>query len=74
MPHISIKHFPVYLSSDDINEIVNEISNLIQQKFNCSSEVISISMEEINKESWEKSVYYPEIIIKEHLLIKRPSY
>ncbi|MCA6220998.1 tautomerase PptA [Photorhabdus antumapuensis] len=74
MPHISIKHFPAHLSREDKDILSLELTKVITKMFGCREDVISISLEPIEKEKWNEEVYFPEIKLKETLLIKLPNY
>ncbi|CAQ84460.1 MULTISPECIES: tautomerase PptA [Photorhabdus] len=74
MPHISIKHFPVYLSQEDKDTLSLELIKVVKKMFNCKEDVISISLEPIEKDKWNEKVYSPEIKFKKNFLIKSPNY
>jgi phenylpyruvate tautomerase PptA (4-oxalocrotonate tautomerase family) len=74
MPHVSIKHFPVQLSSEKQDQLVDAISNAVQQAFGVSGDAISIAMEPVRASDWQSEVYEPEIEGRSHLLAKTPRY
>lgn len=74
MPHINIKHFPIQLSIEQKNELIQRLTQSIQDVFGCPENVISIALEPINKELWQEKVYIPEIKQKSSLLCKIPNY
>ncbi|TQM85318.1 amino acid adenylation domain-containing protein [Saccharothrix saharensis] len=74
MPHVSIKHFPVQLSSEKQDRLVDAISTAVQQAFGVDSDAISIAMEPVRASDWKAEVYEPEIEGRRHLLAKTPRY
>lgn len=73
MPHISIKHFPV--DNPDLEmQLRDQMLELIASAFECHRDVISIALEPIEQDQWDKEVYQPEIVNKFDLLIKKPNY
>ncbi|WP_137297156.1 hypothetical protein [Psychromonas sp. SP041] len=74
MPHILIKHFPVDISTEDKEDIASEISKIISKRLSCPYDAISVSMEPVRKELWNKEIYEPEIKGKQEILIKVPQY
>lgn len=74
MPHLNIKFFPVELSEEEQQNLVNKLSETISETFKCAPEVISIALEPIEKEKWQDTVYQPEIMDRSELLCKIPNY
>ena len=74
MPHITIKHFPVEISKEIKSDISKKIIETISHRLNCSEDVISISMIEVDQNEWNEKVYIPEIIGMSSFLIKKPNY
>ena len=74
MPHINIKYFPKSLNEEQRRELAFAITQAISNTFQCSEDVVSIALEPIEKEQWNEKVYQPEIINREELLCKKPSY
>lgn len=74
MPHVNIKHFPVALSEEQQAELAAAITQAVKTALRCDEGVISISLEPIAKEAWNERVYTPEILNRQELLIKKPSY
>ncbi|MGV7961119.1 tautomerase PptA [Photorhabdus tasmaniensis] len=74
MPHINIKHFPANLSQEDKDILSLELTKVVKKVFGCKEDVISISLEPIEKAKWNEEVYFSEIKFKENLLIKSPGY
>ena len=74
MPHVLIKHFPSELSKEDKEHIANKISNIISNGFSCPTDVVSVSMLNIEEECWNKEVYQPDIENRQDILVKKPNY
>ncbi|SJN59241.1 hypothetical protein RND59_00300 [Vibrio ruber] len=74
MPHVLIKHFPSHLTKEDKEKIASQISSIISVGFSCPDNVVSVSMQDVEKECWHKDVYQPEIENRQDILIKRPVY
>ncbi|KDM93308.1 tautomerase PptA [Photobacterium galatheae] len=74
MPHVSIKHFPVSISSEQKTMLVENINQAVTEALGCSKEVISISLESVQPDDWQQAVYQPEIDAKSQYLIKTPNY
>lgn len=74
MPHISIKFFPTELSDQDVAKINSTVTELISDCMNVDEKYISIALEPVESEKWDKTVVEPEITGKKQLLIKEPDY
>ncbi|MBU2060310.1 MAG: tautomerase family protein [Bacteroidetes bacterium] len=73
MPHIHIKHFPS-ISDEQKCSFSVRLSTLISEVFNCSEDVVSIALEEVEPDVWHEKVYQPDIVSKRNLLFKSPCY
>lgn len=74
MPHVSIKHFPSHISRADKERIANKIASVISSGFDCPDEVVSVSMQDVEQELWNKDVYQPDIEERPDILVKKPNY
>jgi phenylpyruvate tautomerase PptA (4-oxalocrotonate tautomerase family)/pimeloyl-ACP methyl ester carboxylesterase/acyl carrier protein len=74
MPHVSIKHFPVPLDAEAKSGLVAAITAALTDAFECAEEVVSISLEAVEKEVWTDQVYLPEIVNGRATLVKEPNY
>jgi phenylpyruvate tautomerase PptA (4-oxalocrotonate tautomerase family) len=74
MPHISIKHFPVALRSEQQEELVAAVTEAATEAFGCDEGAVSIILEPIDQRLWKQQVYIPEIRNRRHLLSKVPDY
>jgi 4-oxalocrotonate tautomerase len=73
MPHINIKHFPSLTEEQHI-ALATSITEVITKVVGCDESVVSIAVEPVTPEAWDKKVYIPEIIDKKDTLIKTPDY
>lgn len=73
MPHLTVKLWAG--RSEEVKKaLVEELEKSILKVLKVSAEHISISIEEVPQENWGKEVYKKDIIDKENLLYKKPSY
>ncbi|NQY68821.1 MAG: tautomerase family protein [Flavobacteriales bacterium] len=73
MPHIVIKMYPGR-SEDQKQKLTKAIIKEVTEIFECSEKVVSIGIEETEKELWPEAVYRPEILEKKKTLYKKPGY
>ncbi|MFT5636277.1 MAG: 4-oxalocrotonate tautomerase [Cognaticolwellia sp.] len=73
MPHINIKHFPSLTEEQHI-ALAKSITEAITTVFGCDEGVISIAVEPVEPDVWNKQVYIPEIVGRKKILIKTPDY
>ena len=73
MPHIIVKLWPGR-SEEVKKELVKELEISMLKVLKVSSDHISISIEEVTSENWGREVYKKDIVDKENLLYKKPSY
>jgi 4-oxalocrotonate tautomerase len=73
MPHIIIKLWPGR-SEEEKKKLADKISETVMETLNVEERTISIALEEVSREKWEKEVYKPDILGKEHTLYKKPGY
>ncbi|MCX2950904.1 tautomerase family protein [Lentzea sp. NEAU-D7] len=74
MPHVNIKHFPAPLNDEQASELVSAITEAVTRAFGCAEGVVSIALEPVEQRAWQDQVYAPEIVERNHLLRKTPSY
>jgi 4-oxalocrotonate tautomerase len=74
MPHVNIKYFPLPLSEEQESKLVAAISAAVQDVLGSDEGVISIALEPVPQEDWNRVVYVPEIVERRHLLRKTPNY
>lgn len=74
MPHVNIKHFPQPLTEQEKQHLAEAIISAIQKSLGVDEGAISIALEPVPEENWNKQVYEPEIVERSELLIKRPDY
>lgn len=73
MPHITIKLWPGRTEQEK-NNMANALLNAVKETLDCSSEAVSIAIEEVPQSEWFEKVYYPEIDGKKDTLYKKPGY
>ncbi len=55
MPHINVKMFPGR-SEDQKKELADKLRQCAQESLGCPAEVLSVSVEDVNPESWNSEV------------------
>ncbi|WP_019435944.1 amino acid adenylation domain-containing protein [Streptomyces sp. AA0539] len=74
VPHINIKYFSSSLSEEQQSRLVTAVTQAVRTSVDCDEDVISIALEPIEKELWNRRVYVPEIVNRKELLHKSPNY
>ena len=68
MPYIAIKAFPK--DAETKKKVVEKINQVFLEEWGCPQEALTISLEEIVPDEWEKKVVEPEIELKkDHMMI-----
>lgn len=68
MPYIAIKSFPK--DEETKKKVVDKINQVFLEVWGCPQEALTISLEEIVSDEWEKKVVEPEIEPKkDHMMI-----
>ncbi len=73
MPHISVKLYPGRTEEEKqrlARAILEDVVDIIQ----CSSDSVSVAIEDIDPSDWKEEVYKPEIQGKADKLYKKPGY
>jgi len=73
MPHISVKMFPGRTEEEKqrlARAIAEDVIDIIQ----CSSDSVSIAIEDVSPTDWKEEVYDPEIQAKPDKIYKKPGY
>ncbi|MGR3937947.1 tautomerase PptA [Streptomyces sp. BRA346] len=73
MPHLTIKHFPRDVGDQQRKQLAEELTALVVRHFEVPESAVSIALEQVDQSSWNDAVIVPEIIEREHLLIKAPN-
>jgi 4-oxalocrotonate tautomerase len=73
MPHIIVKWYPGR-SVARKEELARAITREVAAIGECSESAISVAIEEIAPEAWAETVYRPDILEKEDILIRKPGY
>jgi phenylpyruvate tautomerase PptA (4-oxalocrotonate tautomerase family) len=74
MPHVNIKYLPIELDEQRLSALVSEVTAAVKTAFGVDERVISIALEPVAPEVWNKQVYIPEIVNRRELLSKVPDY
>ncbi|MFD7512129.1 amino acid adenylation domain-containing protein [Streptomyces sp. NPDC059853] len=74
VPHINIKYFSSSLSEEQQSRLVTAVTQAVRTSCDCDEDVISVALEPIEKELWNRRVYVPEIVNRKELLHKAPNY
>ncbi|WP_211589362.1 hypothetical protein [Microbispora sp. H11081] len=71
---MNIRHFPRPLTGEQEAALVAAVSAAVRDAFECDEGVVSIALEPVAPEEWDRTVYQPEIVGRRHLLRKTPDY
>ncbi|MGW2325135.1 tautomerase family protein [Streptomyces sp. NPDC001700] len=74
MPHLNIKHFPLDVGEEQRRQLTEDLTALVMRHFEVPEGAVSIALEQVDQSSWNDAVIVPEIIGRQHLLIKAPGY
>ncbi|MHC5907184.1 amino acid adenylation domain-containing protein [Streptomyces sp. S6] len=74
VPHINIKHFPVSITEEKERELIAALTAAVSNAFGCAEDVVSIALEPVAENLWNERVYVPEIVGRQELLSKTPTY
>lgn len=74
MPHVNIKHFPVEMTQDQKSALVEAVTAAALAAFRCPEHAISIAVEPVEADAWKDTVYDPEIMGRQEILLRRPGY
>jgi 4-oxalocrotonate tautomerase len=72
MPHIIVKLYPGR-TEEQKNRLAEAITKVVVEIAKCPEEAVSLAIEEISPEHWDKKVYQLDILNKEHSLYKIPG-
>lgn len=67
MPYIAIKAFPK--DAETKKKVVEKINQIFLEEWECPQEALTISLEEIVPDEWEKKVVKPEIELKKDCMM-----
>lgn len=73
MPHITVKMHPGRTEQQKA-QLSEEIVKNVIQILKCSTEAVSVSIEEVKPEDWAEQVYRPDIAQHWDTLYKKPGY
>lgn len=73
MPHVVVKMYPGR-TQEQKEELSEMITQAVMESIGVEERTISIAVEEIPREDWDRLVYQPEIMGKAETLLKKPGY
>lgn len=73
MPHVVIKMYPGR-TTEQKEQLVEKVTRAVMESVNVEEKSVSISIEEVRREDWDRLVYQPEIAGKPGTLVKKPGY
>lgn len=73
MPHVVVKMYPGR-TQEQKEKLSERITQALIETIGCEEKSISISVEEVKPEDWDRLVYQPEILGKADTLLKKPGY
>jgi len=73
MPHVIIKMHPGR-DEETKQKLSQEVEQLIMDITGCSSDAVSVGIEDIPAEKWHEEVVQPDIIEKKDTIKKMPGY
>lgn len=74
MPHLDLHFNPRVLSDEDITEMANALSDVLQRYLFTSDDAVSIAMTRVSADDWKELVYDPIIAPQIGSLFKKPGY
>ena len=73
MPHITVKLWPGR-SKEQKKKLAKSLADAAKKSIGASESSLSVTIEEINRDKWIETVYYPEIERNRENLYKSPGY
>jgi len=73
MPHIIVKLYSGR-NKELKTELSDNIAKAVSETLNLDIGTVSVSIEEVQKEDWEKTVYNTDILDNKDKLYKKPNY
>ena len=73
MPHVIIKLWPGR-SEKEKKDLAQKITAAVKSALSYGDESISVGLEEVSAQAWQKEVYEPDIVNKAATLYKKPGY
>ena len=73
MPHIIVKLYSGR-NKELKTELADNIAKAVSETLNLDIGTVSVSIEEVQKEDWEKTVYNTDILDNKDKLYKKPNY
>jgi len=73
VPHIIIKWYPGRTQAQK-EALAGAITREVVAVAGCAESSVSVAIEEVAPEDWAEAVYRPDILGKEHNLVRKPGY
>lgn len=73
MPHVVIKMYPGR-TQEQKQKLADSVTKAVMESIGVEEKTISIAVEEVAREDWDRLVYQPEITGKAGTLLKKPGY
>ena len=73
MPHVIVKMYPGR-SEELKKQLADKIVKDVAEMCKCEEKVVSVAIEEIDKNDWPQKVYKPDIMEKKETLYIAPGY
>lgn len=73
MPQVIVKFYSGR-SDEDKRAMADGVAAALQETMGYEVANISVSVEEVEKADWMEAVYEPDIVRRQHQLVKRPGY
>ncbi|KPI26322.1 4-oxalocrotonate tautomerase [Actinobacteria bacterium OK074] len=74
MPHVTVKHFPYDLTGAQKAELAAELTRTITRFFAVDEGAVSVAVEPVPEADWNDRVVAVDLVARDHLLVKRPTY
>ena len=73
MPHVSVKCYPGRTEEQKM-ALAKKITEDVKEIMNAGEETISITIEDVQPEDWDKTVKEVDILPKRAVMYKKPHY
>jgi 4-oxalocrotonate tautomerase len=74
VPHVHIKHFPRDFTDEQKQRLADAITAVVTDHFDTYDGAVSIALEPVTADDWDRAVLVPDIQGRAGLLIKKPDY
>lgn len=74
MPHVTVKYFPKPLDAESRATLAARITEAVREALDVEEGVVSVALQPVEADDWDREVYQPEIVGRADTLIKMPDY